>query len=55
MKRVHAVCLLLSALSGMSSAAELPLQPTRQIEFDTTEGTWISLDVSRDGKSSTLR
>ena len=29
----------------------LPLEPTRTISFKTTEGTWISVDVSPDGKS----
>jgi Tol biopolymer transport system component len=29
----------------------LPLKPTRKIEFTTDEGTWISLDVSPDGKT----
>src|SRR5690349_4248169 len=29
----------------------LPLVPTREIAFSTTEGTWISLDVSPDGKT----
>ncbi len=29
----------------------LPLVPTRHIRFDTDEGTWISLDVSPDGRS----
>jgi Tol biopolymer transport system component/imidazolonepropionase-like amidohydrolase len=28
----------------------LPLKPTRKIEFTTDEGTWMSLDVSPDGK-----
>jgi hypothetical protein len=28
----------------------LPLKPTRKIEFTTDEGTWLSLDVSPDGK-----
>ena len=28
----------------------LPLKPARKIEFTTDEGTWISLDVSPDGK-----
>ena len=28
----------------------LPLKPVRKIEFTTGEGTWISLDVSPDGK-----
>ncbi|MEP2026539.1 MAG: amidohydrolase family protein [Reichenbachiella sp.] len=30
---------------------QLPLEPTRQIEFTTDQGTWISLDVSPDGKT----
>ncbi|MUP44321.1 amidohydrolase [Gramella sp. BOM4] len=30
---------------------ELPLKPARQVNFNTTEGTWISVDVSPDGKS----
>lgn len=29
----------------------LPLQPTRTVEFNAKEGTWISLDVSPDGKT----
>ena len=29
----------------------LPLQTTRKIEFNTDEGTWLSIDVSRDGKT----
>jgi Tol biopolymer transport system component len=29
----------------------LSLKPTRQIEFTTDEGTWLSLDVSPDGKT----
>lgn len=29
---------------------ELPLEPGRQIRLQTDEGTWISLDVSPDGK-----
>jgi Tol biopolymer transport system component len=28
---------------------ELPLQTTRAVNFDTDEGTWLSLDVSPDG------
>ena len=31
--------------------AGLPLEPERRIEFTTDEGTWISLDISRDGKT----
>jgi Tol biopolymer transport system component len=30
---------------------DLPLTPTRTIEFTTDEGTWISLDVSPDGQT----
>jgi hypothetical protein len=29
----------------------LPLKPARKLEFATDEGTWLSLDVSRDGRS----
>jgi len=29
----------------------LPLKPTRNIDFKTSEGTWLSLDVSPDGKT----
>jgi len=31
--------------------AGLPLKPDRTIEFTTDEGTWVSLDVSPDGKT----
>jgi Tol biopolymer transport system component/imidazolonepropionase-like amidohydrolase len=30
---------------------DLPLEPTRTIEFSTDEGTWLSLDVSPDGQT----
>lgn len=29
----------------------LPLKPTRQVTFSTKEGTWMSVDVSPDGKT----
>ena len=30
---------------------DLPLEPDRTIEFDTTEGSWISLDVAPNGRT----
>jgi Tol biopolymer transport system component len=32
----------------------LPLKPARNIDFATSQGTWLSLDVSPDGKSLAL-
>jgi Tol biopolymer transport system component len=32
-------------------AGGLSLKPTRRVEYSTSEGTWVSLDVSRDGKT----
>ena len=29
----------------------LPMEPTRTVAFTTDEGTWLSLDVSPDGKT----
>jgi Tol biopolymer transport system component len=29
----------------------LPLKPSRNVDFKTSEGTWLSLDVSPDGKT----
>jgi imidazolonepropionase-like amidohydrolase/Tol biopolymer transport system component len=34
---------------GPPARDALPLQPTRTVAFTTTEGTWMSLDVSPDG------
>ena len=50
---------LISSLALVSSAAaqtptkpkELPLVPTRSISLDTDEGSWLSVDVSPDGRS----
>ncbi|WP_445381678.1 amidohydrolase family protein [Robiginitalea sp. IMCC43444] len=36
--------------STKKATEELPLEPERNISFETREGTWISLDVSPDGK-----
>jgi len=37
--------------SSATNSYNLPLKTTRNIEFDVDEGTWISLDVSPDGKT----
>jgi len=37
--------------SSFAEFKELPLKPERTISFSTSEGTWISLDVSPDGKT----
>lgn len=39
------------AFAPRPDSAALPLKPTRKIAFTTDEGTWISLDVSPDGKT----
>ncbi len=36
---------------GRSAESGLPLKAERRIAFDTDEGTWVSLDVSPDGKT----
>lgn len=36
---------------GAQEKNSLPLKPERRIAFDTDEGTWVSLDVSPDGKT----
>ena len=37
--------------STKKATKELPLEPERSIAFTTEKGTWISLDVSPDGKT----
>ena len=37
--------------STKKATKELPLEPERTIEFNTKEGTWLSVDVSPDGKT----
>ncbi|MFU8817370.1 MAG: amidohydrolase family protein [Pseudomonadales bacterium] len=39
---------------GKARQAALPLEPTRTIEFDTDEATWLSLDLSPDGSTLVL-
>ncbi|WP_296620092.1 amidohydrolase [Marivirga sp.] len=37
--------------STKKTTKELPLEPERTIEFNTKEGTWLSVDVSPDGET----
>ncbi|RLA02699.1 MAG: hypothetical protein DRQ47_06480, partial [Gammaproteobacteria bacterium] len=48
LKSVFLMCLLL--ISVQVTANGLPLEPSRQISFETSEGTWLSVDVSPNGK-----
>jgi len=58
-RHLLAVLLLCSAVNLVADAGDdkpkpqknLPLKSERSIEFDTDEGTWLSLDVSPDGKT----
>lgn len=49
-----AIVPLLAPASGIAQATgrqpDLPITPARTINLDTDEGTWISLDVSPDGR-----
>ena len=40
-----------TAQRGAGSGGGLPLVPTRPLKFTTDEGTWMSVDVSPDGKT----
>ena len=52
---VAAVLTVFPVLPSLSLAAQrpdsLPLKTTRSVDFTTSEGTWISLDVSPDGQT----
>lgn len=37
--------------STKKATKELPLEPEREVAFNAREGTWISLDISPDGKT----
>ena len=39
------------SLSGQDKFKDLPLESGRILEFSTNEGTWLSLDISPDGKT----
>ena len=45
------VVLALAGIIDVAGQEGLPLKAERSIEFTTDEGTWISLDVSGDGKT----
>jgi Tol biopolymer transport system component/imidazolonepropionase-like amidohydrolase len=49
--RILLPAMLLAWSLGQSSSAALPLTPDRVMQLDTTEGTWISLDVAPDGST----
>lgn len=46
---VGVIVLVAPVMAGPSD--DLPLKPARTIEFTTDEGTWLSLDVSPDGRT----
>ena len=56
MKRIVSVLVVLCVAfifaeeKADSLGNNLPLNPTRNITFTTNEGTWMSLDMSPDGK-----
>ncbi|HUQ82232.1 MAG TPA: amidohydrolase, partial [Gemmatimonadaceae bacterium] len=55
-RRLFAAAAILSAVvhPGSSNAqrpTELPLKPARTVKFTTDEGTWMSVDLSPDGKT----
>ncbi len=61
MKPTRIALLFAAILAIPSFAAEdakkdapLPLKPARNVEFSTDQGTWLSLDVSPDGKTLVL-
>ena len=43
--------LLIALAPQVAGAEDLPLQPARELDFETDSGTWMSLDVSPDGRS----
>ena len=42
---------LIVLTSAYAQNSHLPLKPERKVEFTTNEGTWLSLDLSPDGKT----
>lgn len=39
-----------AAADSITQKSDLPMKPGRVIEFNTSEGTWMSLDISPDGE-----
>ena len=49
---IRASLIALTLIAGAAQAQpDLPLTPTRHVAFDTHQGTWMSLDVSPNGKT----
>src|SRR5215470_7625697 len=48
---IFAVPAITPAAEEAKKEQPLPLKPARNVDFTTTEGTWLSLDVSPDGKN----
>lgn len=46
-----ALLTLVASDTGKKKLDSLPLATTRTIEYETSEGTWLSLDVSPDGRT----
>ena len=57
MKRIAAFVIVnawvasMSLLAAQTATGQLPLKPERHLRFEETQGTWMSLDVSPDGKT----
>jgi CubicO group peptidase (beta-lactamase class C family)/imidazolonepropionase-like amidohydrolase/Tol biopolymer transport system component len=48
----HLVCaLLIAATTTPALSRAQPLPPPRRVAFTTTQGTWLSLDITRDGRA----
>ena len=45
------LALVIASASQAAVAEELPLEPGRELKFETNTGTWMSLDVTPDGRS----
>jgi Tol biopolymer transport system component len=48
---IASVPLLEAQSVDKSSPSRLPLKPERHLRFDESQGTWMSLDISPDGKT----